>query len=171
MNRRSIFGVSAMTAMGLAFVPSNAVSQQKSLKDQLVGAWTIVSRNSTAADGTKVQDPIGPNPRGILILDASGRYATVTANRDRPKFTTGNRLEIPAEQFKATVVGFAANFGTWSVSEADKTMTMHYEGALFPNIEGAELKNSVSLTGDELKLAGAIPVLGGRSETVDRRAK
>ena len=50
-------------------------------------------------------------------------------------------------------------------------MTMHYVGALFPNIEGAELKNSVSLTGDELKLAGAIPVLGGRSETVYRRAK
>ena len=169
MNRRSILGISAMTAMGLAFVPSNAVSQQKSLKEQLVGAWTLVSCGSTSANGAK--SPQCANPNGILILDASGRYATVTANRDRPKFTTGNRLEIPAEQFKATVVGFAANFGTWSVSEADKTMTMHYEGALFPNIEGAELKNSVSLTGDELKLAGAIPVLGGRSETVYRRAK
>jgi len=161
--------VCAAGGQSLQKLQHNAVSQQKSLKEQLVGAWTLVSCGSTSANGAK--SPQCANPNGILILDASGRYATVTANRDRPKFTTGNRLEIPAEQFKATVVGFAANFGTWSVSEADKTMTMHYEGALFPNIEGAELKNSVSLTGDELKLAGAIPVLGGRSETVYRRAK
>jgi hypothetical protein len=47
MNRRNILGISAMTAMGLALVPSNAVSQQKSLKEQLVGAWTLVSCGST----------------------------------------------------------------------------------------------------------------------------
>jgi hypothetical protein len=86
-----------MTLLGLALVPSAAVSQQKSLKDQLVGAWTIVSRNSTAADGTKVQDPIGPNPRGILILDASGRYAYIAGRPDRPKLKSTNDSEVMAD--------------------------------------------------------------------------
>jgi Lipocalin-like domain len=48
-----------------------------------------------------------------------------------------------------------AQFGTWSVTEADKTLTMHVEGALFPNGEGTDARVSVSLTGDELKTAGA----------------
>src|SRR6516162_11393632 len=103
MHRRNMLSISAITALGLALVPSNAVSQQKSLKDQLVGAWTLVSCGSTSANGAK--SPQCANPNGALILDASGRYATVTANRDRPKFTTGNRLEIPAEQFKAAAGG------------------------------------------------------------------
>src|ERR1700730_10753713 len=101
MNRHSILAISAITALGLALAQSAAVAQQKSLKEQLVGAWTLVSCGSTSANGAK--SPQCANPNGILILDAGGRYATVTANRDRPKFTTGNRLEIPAEQFKAAV--------------------------------------------------------------------
>ena len=93
------------------------------------------------------------------------------AARGRPKLASGNRSEVPAEQFKAAALGLVANFGTWSVNEADKTLTTHYEGALFPNIEGTEVKNTVSLAGDELKLTQPVPVLGGRSETLYRRAK
>jgi hypothetical protein len=40
-------------------------------------------------------------------------------------------------------MGLAANFGTWSVNEADKTVTRHVEGALFPNIEGTDAKITV----------------------------
>jgi hypothetical protein len=48
-----------------------------------------------------------------------------------------------------------AQFGTWSVNEADKTLTTHIEGALFPTGEGTDARVSVSLTGDELKTVGA----------------
>jgi hypothetical protein len=37
MNRRDIFGLSAIAALGLALLPGSAVSQQKSLKEQIVG--------------------------------------------------------------------------------------------------------------------------------------
>jgi hypothetical protein len=38
MNRRYIISVSALMALGLALLPSSAISQQKSLKEQLVHA-------------------------------------------------------------------------------------------------------------------------------------
>jgi hypothetical protein len=41
----------------------------------------------------------------------------------------------------------------------------------FPNIEGTEVKNTVGLAGDELKLVQPMPVLGGRSKTAYRRVK
>jgi hypothetical protein len=47
MNPRSIFSVSAMTVLGLALVPSGAVAQQTTLKEQLVGTWTLILKQIT----------------------------------------------------------------------------------------------------------------------------
>ena len=169
MNRRTALAVTTMVLLGGALSAPDVMGQQRSLKDQLVGTWMVVSCDSTSANGAK--QPFCVNPNGILIFDASGRYATVTAARGRPKLVSGNRSEVPADQFKAAAIGFAANFGTWSINEADKTLTYHYEGALFPNIEGTEVKNTVALNGDELKIIQPTPVLGGRGEVVYRRVK
>src|SRR5262249_62162071 len=72
MNRRNILGVSVMALLGLAFVVGDVFAQQKTLKEQLVGAWTLVSEEITPSTGVKRQD-FGANPKGILILDAGGR--------------------------------------------------------------------------------------------------
>jgi hypothetical protein len=170
MNQRSIFTLSAITVLGLASLPGSTVAQQKSLKEQLVGAWTLVSCESTYANGTKRSYCVSPN--GVLMLDASGRYASMTVARGRPKFTVPLSLETKAEEFKAAGQGLAANFGTWSVNEANKTLTTHYDGAFAPNNEGTDLTRSVSLSGDELKLVSQSTVVtGGRTEGVYRRAK
>jgi hypothetical protein len=171
MNRRSIPTIAAITALGLAVLSGSATAQTKSLKDQLVGVWRLVSVEVTAPDGAKRQD-YGANPKGILILDSGGRYALVQARPDRPKFKAGNnvRLDTPAAEFGEAARAFAANFGTWSVNEADKTLIRRYEAALIPNAEGSETKVSVSLAGDELKLSGADAV-GLRNDAVYRRAK
>ena len=59
MYRRSLVSISAMTVLGLAFFSSTAIAQQKSLKEQLVGTWMLVSAEYTASSGTKRQ-PFGP---------------------------------------------------------------------------------------------------------------
>ena len=74
MNSRHIRSLSAVAALGLALFPGGAVSQQTSLKSQLVGKWTLASFENTSADGTK-RHLYGANPKGIFIFDADGRYA------------------------------------------------------------------------------------------------
>ena len=172
MNRCNLVSLSAIgvTAMGLSLLSGNALAQQKSLKEQLVGAWALVSCNATSPNGAKQPFCADPSPNGILIFDASGRYASVIAARGRPKFSTANRSEAKAEEFKAAALGLVANFGTWAVNEADKTLTGHFDGALFPNVEGTDVKSTVSLAGDELKLIRQSPAPSG-SESVYRRAK
>ena len=168
MNRRSILSISAITVLGLALLQTSTVAQQKTLKEQLVGSWTLVSQEFTAPNGTKRQIP---NSQGILIFDASGRHAFVSGRKDRPKFKSASQ-PTTEELAAATLDYFGANFGTWSVSEADKTLTQRYEGALRPNNEGADVRSSISLAGDELKLTSlaALPT-GNRIEIVYRRAK
>jgi hypothetical protein len=94
---------------------------------------------------------------------------------DRPKFKASAawRLNTPDAEFGAAAKAYAANFGTWSVNEADKTLMLRFEGSLVPNLEGNETKSSVSLAGDELKLEYSAP--GGAAvgviTDVLRRAK
>ena len=73
MNRRSILSLSAIMALGLALLPGSAVGQQKSLKDQLVGTWTVVSWEQTNKDGSKFER-FGTNPKGVNVFDADSRF-------------------------------------------------------------------------------------------------
>ena len=167
MNRRSILALSTMSAAGLVLLSSGALAQTKSLKDQLVGTWTLVSYERMAS-GTKQTIA---NPKGILMFDAGGRYVMAGERGDRPKFKSAGQATTE-ELAAATQDFFAANFGTWSVSDADKILTQHFDGALRPNNEGTDVKSSISLTGDELKLINIMPLPTGASiEQVYRRAK
>ena len=145
MNRRCILSISAMTVFGLASVPGSAVGQEKSLKDQLVGSWILVSTETTSQSGKRY--PYGTDPRGILILDAIGRYAVVQGRVDRPKLKSAVRRDVTKEEFGAAALDFAANFGTWAVSEADKALVRRFEGSLNPHLEGIVTKASISLIG------------------------
>ena len=154
MNRRIIFTVSAIAAMGLGLLPTSIAAQQGTLKQQLVGTWMLVSCEVPA---NITRQPYCTNPSGSLSLDASGRYTQVLAARGRPKATTSpnDRADVKAEEYKAIAQGVIAQFGTWSSNEADKALMTHIDGALFPNVEGTDQRVSVSLTGDEMRTVAA----------------
>ena len=167
MNRQNAFRFSAIAAIGLALLPAN-VSAQQGIAQQLVGAWTIVSWQDTAPNGTKREIT---NPKGLLIFDATGRYAQVIARDDRPKFKSPSQPTVE-ELVAATEDFFAANAGTWTVSEAEKLLILQFEAALRPNNEGATLRSGISLNGDELRLVSLRPLpTGARIDVMYRRAK
>ena len=171
MNRRSILGLSAITALGLALLPGSTVAQQKSLKEQLIGTWIIVSSDSTAPDGKKEQI-LGPNPKGILVFDASGQTVQVIVHPGVPKFKVNNRLKGTPEENAAAVHGTTATFGTYTVDEASKTITVRNVGGMFPNQAGAETKRIVtSVTADEIKFTNPATAAGMRADNLWRRAK
>jgi hypothetical protein len=170
MNRRSILSISAMTVAGLALMPGHAVAQQKSLKEQLVGTWTIVSTDQTAPDGKKHQ-LFGPSPKGTLVLDPSGQYVQIIVRPGRDKFKANSRLGGTPEENTAAVHGTTATFGTWSVDEGSKTLIVRIEGGMYPNQDGSESKRSVSVTGDELKITNPSTASGMTSDNVWKRAK
>ena len=102
MNRRNTLSLAAVAVLGLTLLPGTALAQQKPLKDQLAGTWTIVSNDNVAPDGTKRQ-LFGPNPKGLLILAANGQFAQIMVRADRSNFKANNRLEGTAEENKAAV--------------------------------------------------------------------
>ena len=164
MKRRSILGLSAITMLAFALPPSGAFAQQKTLKEQLVGTWTLVSTDNVRNFGT--------NPKGMLVFDGSGRYSLIFMRSDLPKFAGRTSEQGTADENKAVMQGMVAHFGTYSVNEADKTITSRAEGSWFPNQVGTEAKRLVtSLTVDELKYTNPATALGNTAQTVWKRVK
>ena len=135
--RRSI-NVLCLSASALMLLPTGVVAQQKSLKEQIQGPWSLASCNNTNAKGEKTAY-CANNPRGILILAGNGNYAAT--------IIAGGRKD-------ANDPAIAANFGTWSVNEADKTLTRHFVGAREPANEGRDSKVNISLNEGEMRLTG-----------------
>jgi len=156
-------------SFGSFLIAGSSFAQQKSLKDQLVGAWTIVSASSKLPDGSPVW---GTNPVGLIIFTSDGHYSTQLMRSDLPKYASNNRAKGTPEEYKAIAMGSIANFGTYSVDEANKTFTISYDGSTFPNRKGTKETRPLVIEGDQLRITNPAPSTGGESsQLIYRRAK
>jgi hypothetical protein len=144
---------------------------QQSLNQQLVGTWLLVSAENVKADGSAT-DIFGPHGKGILIFQPNGRFAYVLVNPDVPKFASNNRAIAAPAEFEAAYKGSLASFGTFSVSDSDRTFVFHMEYNSFPNFSGSDQKRFIkSVTADELEFVSEAPPIGGVSRFRLRRDK
>lgn len=107
-----------------AIAPSLAQSPAKSIKDQLVGHWQLVS---VTVNGNM---PYGANPQGSMFLDAEGHYAIIVVSDG-----------------KARSISY---FGTYTVNDADNSMTLHVDASSRARGDGHDQKRMVTFNGDEL---------------------
>jgi len=148
MYRRNIVGISALV-VGLAMLPGGASAQQKSIKDLLVGNWTLLLVDDIKDDGTHVPG-FGPNPDGSLIFTADGHYSLQIVRFGRPAFASKDRLKGTADENKAAVQGMVSHFGTYTVDEANKTVTFRVAASSFPNWEATTQKRAVTAITDDV---------------------
>ena len=169
MQRRAVLGLSMAASLASCLIAESAVAQQKPLKEQLVGAWTIVSVTSKLPDGSPVW---GDKPLGLLVFTSDGHYSTQLMRSDLPKYASNNRAKGTPEEYKAIGMGSVANFGTYSVDEANKTFTISYDGSTFPNRKGIKETRPFVIEGDQLRITNPAPSTGGEtSQLIYRRAK
>jgi Lipocalin-like domain len=170
MTPRRIGYCCATVLAGVALLPDSAFSQQKSLRDQLVGVWVPTAHETTFQDGSKRQQ-FGASPKGMMMLDVSGSYMQILVHPDLPKFRSNDRASGAPEEHAATIRGSIANFGTWTVDEAGKTLTYHILGSTFPNQVGTDMNTTVSLAGDEWTSTIPRTTSGRQSAMVWKRTK
>src|ERR1700749_4827223 len=98
-----------------------AFAQQKSAKEELVGAWTLVSVSSEMDDGTK-GEPFGPSPKGIIIFSNDGHFSLFQSRAEIGKIAANDRAKATPEEAQSIVASSIAYYGTYSIDE--KTMVM-----------------------------------------------
>ena len=172
MKRSTVLSVTAasLVTLAAAFLARDAVAQ--SPREQIVGAWTLVSADSVRPDGSRVA-VFGSNPKGIMIFSRDGHFALVQMRAELPRIVARSRDQGTPEENKAIVEGSIAYFGTYSINEVEKTMTLKLEGSTFANILGAgEQKRIItSLTQEELKFTNPRTPSGATLEVGWKRAQ
>lgn len=165
MNRHAI-AVMTASLIGTATLDRAAAQSAKDLE----GTWRLVS-SVVERDGNRA-DQFGPNPRGMMTLDAGGRFMLTIIGAGLPKFASNNRATGTAEENKAVIAKSIALFGSYAMNPAEKAIILKIDSATFPNWNGAEQKRMIAtLNGDELKYVTPSASGGGVGTVTWKRAK
>jgi len=119
------------------------------LSAALPGTWRLVSRIDTTASGERRAEPsLGDDPIALLIYDRNGHFAAQFMRRDRS-------VEVPdgpsgAANNSRAQGGYDAYFGTYTVDDAQGTVTQRLLGALSREHVGAVLTRAMQVQGDTL---------------------
>jgi hypothetical protein len=181
MNRRTPLAMTTTALLCLAVSLSSSVSlaQQKSLKDQLVGTWTLVSSDQVRPDGSKLKQ-FRANPKGINVFDTNGRFFLmvasprflVIASADNTKLVSYDPGKTNSEEIDSLIVESIAYYGTYTVNEAERLAILHLEASTFPNQTGTDQKRTITaLTADELKYSHPALMSGVQVHQVWKRAE
>jgi hypothetical protein len=148
-----------------------AHAEEQSIKDGIVGAWSLVAVTADLANGNK-SEPFGADPKGTIIFTSDGHFSLFQSRAELPKISTNDRTKATTEEATAIISGSIAYFGTYSVNEGDRSLSITLEGSTFPNLLGlAQKKIITSLDSTELKFANPQTPSGMTLQTMWKRSQ
>jgi hypothetical protein len=161
----------ALFCLAVGLPTSASLAQQKSLKEQLIGTWTLVSSDQVRPDGSRLKQ-FGADPKGINVFDANGRFFIMVASADNSQIASNDLRSAKAEESGALIVESIAYYGTYTVNEAERFIMLHLEASTFPNQIGTDQKRTVtSLTANELKYSAPAAIPGAQVHQVWKRTE
>jgi hypothetical protein len=125
-------------------------------KEQLIGAWRLVSMDYRGPDNASVDPFYQPDSTGLIIYDPSGWMSVHIAGPHRQAWKVPpSRLATPGspEDSALKVAAFDtyyAYFGTWDLDEAQSVVTHHVLSALLPGEDGQNYGQQVALENGRL---------------------
>ena len=171
MNRRATLAMATtgLLCLAVGLSAGDAFAQQKSLKEQLVGTWTLVSSDQVRPDGAKLQQ-YGSDPKGINVFDANGRFFVMIASADNLQIASiGSKTNSDED---GLIVESIAYYGTYTVNEDVTVISLHLDASTFPNQVGTDQKRTItSLTANELKYSSPAAISGVQVHQVWMRAE
>jgi hypothetical protein len=170
MIRRDALALAVIAGSAVTLMYDAALGQQKTLKEQLIGTWTLVSAEAVDSGGTRMPLVAGPDVKGLLIFTQDGKISFQVI-ADTLKVGANDRMKMTPEEMKAVAHGTLSYFGSYTVDEADKSFTMQIERSTFSNQVGRPAKRMATIAGDELRVTNAARLAGGQTNLVWRRAK
>lgn len=143
----------AFIVIGLGFALSGgAFAQQQSAKEQIVGAWTLVSVTSEMDDGKK-GEPFGSSPKGVVIFASDGHFSLFQSRAEIPKIAANDRAKATPEEAQNIVASSIAYYGSYSIDENTKVMVVNLAASTYANVAAIpnQKRTITLLSSDELK--------------------
>lgn len=135
------------------------------LREQLIGAWKLVSYVEIPTDGSAPVHPMGEEPKGIIMYTPDGYMSAQLERPGRPNFVSGDWFKGTTEEVKEEASGYIAYCGPFHTDEETRQLTHSMFVSLFPNWIGQTQPRVVKIEGDMLHLSTASPIRSGGKET------
>ncbi|MDN0083908.1 lipocalin-like domain-containing protein [Crenobacter sp. SG2305] len=131
------------------------------LREQLIGAWKLVSYVEQPVDGSEPFHPFGEEPQGIIMYTPDGYMSAQLCRQDRVPFASGDWFKGTAAEYEAEANSYIAYTGPFQVDEEKQSLTHSMFISLFPNWIGQTQPRVVKIEGDILSLSTASPINSG----------
>ena len=138
------------------------------LSTQLVGTWLLTGRiDRTRTGERRVEPTLGDDPVALLYYDDSGHFAAQFMKRDRSAASAAaeSGSTVAATNNSRAQGGYDAYFGTYTVDDAQGTVTQRLLGALSAENVGQVLTREMRVDGDSLTIHVATTAADGEPVT------
>jgi len=136
----------------------------------IVGTWTLTAADKLLPNGTRTSD-YGDNPHGLVIFTADGYYSVQIYRSNRVAFSSGDKFNGTAEEYKDASLGMSVHFGRYTVDPVKNTITFQMDHASVANLDGITQVRSYVLKGYDLSWHVAARADGSIPMTVLRRVR
>jgi hypothetical protein len=133
----------------------------KTLREQLIGAWKLVSYIAKPVDGSEPYYPMSEKAMGIIMYTQDGFMSAQLMHPQRNNFVSGDWYNGTDEEYKQEATTYIAYTGPFNVNEEMQTLTHSMFISLFPNWTGQTQPRVVKIEGDLLHLSTASPIVFG----------
>lgn len=126
-----------------------------SLIDKIAGAWSLVSFEQQAPNGT-VTYPLGKDALGSIYYLPEGFVSVHIMQVNRSEYV--NPALYANGKLKYTDLGYLAYSGRFSLNQSETIITHHIDISMFPEWVGGQQIRVIKLDGDHLSLSSDGPV-------------
>jgi len=146
---KSAWAPVALVLLSCSFTQAqNPSKEYRSVRERIVGTWTLVSTEEKLRDGTTRPYPdLGPNAVGYLMYTAEGHMCAAMMKPLRESWLG----EYATDREKVSAgSGFSAYCGTYAVDEKNRVITHYPEVSYSPNDLGTAQRRPYKFEGSRL---------------------
>jgi hypothetical protein len=134
------------------------------LRDQIIGAWKLISYQELPVDGSPSFYPMSEKAVGIIMYTPDGFMSAQFMEPDRKLFASGDWFKGTDEEYRQAATTYASYAGAFHIDEEKKIVTHSMFVTIFPNWIGQTQPRAVRIEGDDLYLSSVSPFhLRGRT--------
>lgn len=127
------------------------------LRSSIIGAWTLITYESTAVDGTSLTYPLGSDARGIIMYTADGYMSAQIMRSGRKRFAGADAHAATEAELAWAAEGYLSYAGPYTVLDGG-LIAHHVDVSLLPNWVGGTQYRAAHLNDSHLQLAPSEPI-------------
>jgi hypothetical protein len=126
---------------------------EKSLREQLIGAWVLASCVECDIETAVENHPLGGRPFGLILYTPDGYVSAQLQRRQRLPFADGDLFRATPEEYSAAGSSYIAYSDRFFVDEDKKSLSHEMAVSFFPNWFGRRQVRLVEVNGETLQLS------------------